>query len=342
MKKAHVAVLAGIMLAGALFLLYPQTPSSENDIPWIDVGVEPSPGQEPPPATANVITGQLRTDLSLVYKDGTRDTYTSSFKLPDIALGSLFGSNNKEIDSIEVVEFAKFDVPENNGHTLGNSMFNEHIVSVYAGNNLIVKKDFSGMRHVSLLGAEYETFKLTVPANAFAIASGDYDISIKTADKFRIAVDGEDRLIEAETTPTVGMSGLQPVKVVTYKPAVASSLDKEPLGRYVSCLKDGVPNSQCFDLTSYKWTIIVKATGFKSNASVGFTYDEHSYREAISNSPVYPTATKYVQSDGAGTAIDKTEYGGQYSTPKCTRYGANLTVSDGVNEIKTVIGCLYH
>lgn len=348
-KKTIVNIAAAFGIFGAILAALFVLPLGDNGlptIPWIRIGTDGEPVN--PDHEANTVTGRIAYDLRLNYVDGSHDTFSEVATLPSLPLGDLFTgggpqtSGSKQISDIVLTATARVNIPQSlpQGHTIGETVYSESTAKVFLDGTQIDSKSYSTFYPQASAGSDHVLYSLTIPASGFVVPTGTYTLKVESSDRIRLSVDGQDRELAVQAKPELGLQGLKPVYVVTYRPSAAATLVQEPLYTYHACGTPENPTGTCASLYAYNWFVTVVGSGFTAGSGVFFDYTENSYYSKTAGMPLY--SDKNLTAGADGRVIDKTFIKTGISALECNRYGSTLVLSQGQLATDPItIGCLY-
>lgn len=352
MKHLGVAILAvgGITaaLVLALFLFSGNGPQGGNDAQWIDIGqtVTPDGSQNTVPAS----TGNVRYDLTINYVNGEKKVFSQVISLPSFPTGSVI-QDGKDVKSIDLEAHAKLFVPASVSG-LGPTVYTESKVSAYLDQQLIDSPAVTGRFFAIKTGEnpEMDLYKISIPASKINVSSGTYSLNFVSTDQIKFVVNGQDRIMKVNAGPklTFQKDGSDTkLQVVTYSPAAMADLSPTPV--YVD-------QGTSKPLVGYRWTAVLKATGFKPISPATVTY-KYSGGEEQGFDLRTKEASAFLQGQSLRTVSKTTDLSGsfrdeyqlkagdnwyiQYSTPQCDTYYADISITDGQNNASIKSGCTY-
>lgn len=337
-KKAAIGIGLAAALVVALVFAVPR-----GGIPQVVIEDETAPVDEngsPLPVAGTVVKGSMSHTMTVNYKDGQKKSYSSTASFPDLALGSVLDTANKEIVSIDFSGRAKIQVPQGADRVRQNADVLS-TVTVYLGNVEIDRKTSTKQYDISTLG-DVELYKFNVPLENITVAPGKYVLNFKTIDevKFYLA-DFSAKVMRLEANPALGLekdAALKEIFVVHTKPTVTAGLEYLPVYGAFYYNKDQVVGQQK--------TLVVKASNFKPSSPISFQYDDDStiaQRNLNQGLNQWVTAGLRLSSDhvtdATGSAKSSLVLPSIYHDYNCYHYYSKYVVSDGQNVVSGTIGC---
>lgn len=283
------------------------------------------------PGSERHLDGHMSYDMVIRYADGSSENFSKNIQLPDVkfALASLFADSakTKEITGIDIKARSEMDLPLDKLTGVNNDVAYNGKIDVFLGSNLITTKSFADTFTLAELDQPQDLYTVTVASNQINnIPSGSYDLSFQVKDDFTFVVDGQERVLTIEATPTLYYSNLQPVYAVISSTTVDVDLER-------------IPRKDSFgEIITYASYIVVTAKGFKPNSNIFFDWE---VTKTTYNANFYNNATdKTILSDATGSATDRVFVYKGYSFPKCYAYYGFVTISDGESTIGPIkLGC---
>lgn len=347
--KQKAAALIGGALAVSLFVLIFAAPSMTLGTPKVTIeeiidlpdGVA-SNNSSP----SKVVTGSVKYDMTLNFDDGSKKTFSENVSIGSLPLQSI-SAGGKKVKTIDADAWATINLPQGLDESVTKTVYIESSPNLFLSGNKIGGQSFNTHYNFDRLSAPVQLYHLSIPADNINLTSGNYTLTLSSTEKIRFVVNGENRIMNVQASPTFAFSNdagvLKEIYSISYSPAGAAVLDRVPI--YVERMGCAVttenPTGICKELSSYETFIRIKAEGFKPSTQVNFKYEDKSLTpDTLTRSVLLQKGQTNLITDLTGKATDTTKVGGyQLSEPKCYQYYAHFTITDGENTAKGKAGC---